>query len=260
MKPVDSLFAAIPPRFHEAVARIHALQRQDRYLAAFIFGSVARRETTAASDLDVCVITKEDNDPISILHLRIGGVKLDLSFYSMDQMSQQNKKALKKIPRVRPMLAESIVVFDKTGQLDVLRQEALRVMPAKHDEEELPHLRFLIYHMDDKVRRNVIQDPASAQLAIHMCLAELIDFHYGLQGHWRVSSKRILADLDAWDPSGAHLLRMLVIEPDLLGKFRLWSRFIDHVLEPFGGRGDISENPHVSACSVQGLRDLMAAA
>jgi predicted nucleotidyltransferase len=52
---------AIPERFLAAYQHIERLGQYDRYLAALIFGSLARGMTTEKSDLDVIVLVDEDN-------------------------------------------------------------------------------------------------------------------------------------------------------------------------------------------------------
>ena len=52
---------SIPERFLPAYQCIQQLEQYDRYLAAYIFGSVARGEATEQSDLDVHVMVDEDN-------------------------------------------------------------------------------------------------------------------------------------------------------------------------------------------------------
>jgi len=58
---VPEIPAAIPERFLPAYRCIQCLEQEERYLAAFIFGSLARGEATSHSDVDVNVIVNEDN-------------------------------------------------------------------------------------------------------------------------------------------------------------------------------------------------------
>jgi len=74
---------AIPERFAGAYNAIARLAYIDRYLGAFIFGSVARGTATAQSDLDARVLIDHENPCSNINHPVIGGVKLDLTFVSL---------------------------------------------------------------------------------------------------------------------------------------------------------------------------------
>ncbi|HJT55626.1 MAG TPA: nucleotidyltransferase domain-containing protein [Ktedonobacteraceae bacterium] len=76
----------IPERFLAAYQSIQQLEQHERYIAAFIFGSLARGETTEERDTDVKVIVSEDNPCSNINHPVIHGVKLDLTFISLDQL------------------------------------------------------------------------------------------------------------------------------------------------------------------------------
>jgi len=73
----------IPERFVATYNAIAQLAHADRYLGAFIFGSVARGTATAQSDFDVKVLIDRDNSCANINHPMIGGVKLDLTFVSL---------------------------------------------------------------------------------------------------------------------------------------------------------------------------------
>src|SRR5579871_5625908 len=103
--------STIPPRFHPAYQHIQRLAQHERYQAALIFGSLARGEATDASDMDVKVVTDEENPCANINHPVIGGVKLDLSFSSISQFRKDLDKEIATHERV-PILAESLIVFD----------------------------------------------------------------------------------------------------------------------------------------------------
>lgn len=224
----------------EAIERVKILAGDDRYLGAFIFGSVARGETTEYSDLDVKVVTKKENICPNINHPFIGGIKLDITFRSLKQLEHDLVKehAGGRIP----MLAESIIIFDKDGDLAKLKSACEKMRPPKAAPNKYQFIQFLVYHSDDKVRRNLEADPETSLLAMTTSLDEVVKTHYGLQGYWKVSSKRLLRDLDGWDPALAKMVRAFVRTADVGEKFRVWSDIIEHVLRPIGGRQKIQEN------------------
>ena len=80
---------AIPNRFEPAVTRVVKLQSRASYEAAFVFGSVARGDATAHSDLDVQVITTTKNQNIEVLHVTLDGAPVDLSFLSRQQLKNR---------------------------------------------------------------------------------------------------------------------------------------------------------------------------
>lgn len=234
-------FPAFPERFLAAVQAIERLQSHDRYLAAFIFGSLARLEATEKSDCDVQIIVNEDNPCTNINHPVIEGVKLDLTFLSLSQLKTRTQQEMEKRERL-PMIAEAVIVFDKTNQLLPLQEEAKQAQPMKTHPEELQFLQFMFFHGNDKVERNLEADPLTALLAMHVGLNEFLHYHYKIHQRWWVSSKRLLADLRSWDLSLAQLLERFVTTCEVQAKFAYWSAIIDHILEPLGGRQPIVEN------------------
>lgn len=243
----------IPPRFQKAVDRIRTLERHDRFLGAFIFGSVARGETTEHSDLDVKVVTDRENTCSNINHPLIARIKLDITFKSLKQLEREMvaEHAGGRIP----MLAESVIVFDKDGALAKLKAECEKMRPPRTAPDGHQFIQFMCYHADDKVRRNLENDPDTALLAMTVGLNDLLNMHIKLHGRWKVSSKRLFSEFDAWDPGLAALLRRFVRTADLKEKFHAWSDIIEHVLRPIGGRQSIKENN--CACASCG-RDLKA--
>jgi predicted nucleotidyltransferase len=240
-------FSAFPKRFLAAYQCIEQLGQYDRYLGAYIFGSFARGGTTEHSDLDVHVITDEDNLCTNINHPVIVGVKLDLSFRSLKQLKERTDREMEQRERI-PMIAESVIVFDKTHELERLQMQAKQVQPMKICSEELQFLQFMFFHGNDKVERNLEADPLTALLVMHVGLNEFLKYHYQIHQQWWVSSKRLLADLHRWDLPLAQLIEQFVTTCEVQAKFAYWSAIIDHILEPVGGRQPIAENN--CGCSV----------
>lgn len=234
-------FPAFPQRFLAAFQAIERLEAHDRYLGAFIFGSLVREEATEQSDCDVQVIVNEDNPCTNINHPIIGGVKLDLTFLSLEQLKARTQQEMEKRERI-PLIAEAVIVFDKTNQLSDLQAQAKQAQPMKTRPEELQFLQFMFFHGNDKVQRNLETDPLTALLVMHVSLNEFLHYHYQIHQKWWVSSKRLLADLRQWDPPLAQLLERFVTTCEVQTKFAYWSAIIDHILEPVGGRQPIAEN------------------
>ena len=237
----------IPPRFVPAYRQVERLQRHQRYLGAFIFGSVARDDATERSDLDVKVVVAEDNPCVNINHPVIGGVKLDVTFHSPAQLREATAREIAEGKRV-PMVAESLIVFDRTGELRALRDEARRAHPQPVTPADHQLLQFLVYHADDKARRALDEDTATAIFVLETGLLDVLAVHYRLRGRWWLSTKRLLGDLRGWDPVLATLVESFVATVGPTAKFAAWSAIVDHVLRPLGGRRPIAEN--TCACAV----------
>jgi hypothetical protein len=81
-------------------------------------------------------------------------------------------------------------------------------------------------------------DFASMQTNIN----DLLKVHYSLHQKWSKNDKRMLADLATWDGKMAGLLKEYLTETDVPKKYSLWSRMIDHTLQPIGGRFETLAN------------------
>jgi len=237
----------IPAVFAPAVRAVEALAAEDRYVAALIFGSVADGSATSQSDLDVRVVVDAENPCQNINHPRIGGVKLDITFRSQHQLEQQTEKEMRDGGRA-PMIAGGQVLFDKTGSLADLKASADAAQPRAYDPAAAQLDQFMLYHANDKVERALSADPESALYSMHATIGSVIEIHYRAHAYYRVSSKKLLADLERWDADLASLLRRFVAVGDVHPKFELWTQIIDRVAASLGGRQPIEEN--LCDCSV----------
>ncbi len=246
----------IPERFRAAYSAVEQLEQYDRYRAAYIFGSVARGQGTQHSDLDVHVVVDEDNVCTNVNHPIIAGVKLDLSFRSMQQVREHTQQIMEQRERP-PWIAESIIVFDKTNELAQLQAQARQAQPKSISPEEYQWIQFMFFHGNDKAQRNLEEDPITALFVMDVGINDFLHYHYQLQQRWWVSSKRLLADLRQWDSHLAHLLEQFVTTSDVHSKFAHWTAIIDHILEPLGGRQPIAENNCDCEVCQQDLAQLM---
>lgn len=78
-------------------------------------------------------------------------------------------------------------------------------------------------------------DPATASLLIGKAADQLIASHYALNRRWPAKTKRLLADLDSWDPTAAAHLRSALAGPDLAERRAALLALAGHVLAPLGG-------------------------
>lgn len=229
----------LPANFQTAIEKIRALERHDRYLGAFVFGSAARDEVTADSDLDVNVIVDEAKCDY-INHPFLEGIKLDITFLSHDELAERMRRQGTN-GRI-PMLAESLVLFDKTGALTALKKETQQIVLPRPSENDARLQQFMLYHADNKAKRNVEADPDSALLSMGIDINDVLKIHYKSHGRWWVSNKRVLADLDSWDAQLAELLRQFVRSADAKRKYLLYREIFDHVASSVGGQLAIEDN------------------
>lgn len=232
---------SLNPRFSKGIAKIKELAKEPRYQSAFIFGSVAEGTSNKMSDLDVKVIVDNDSDCENINHPNIDDYKLDITFRSFDQIKDftydENKKAERE-----PNLVRGVILFDKTGELTKLKQEIRDTKPPKYKQKDYQFVQFMLYHANNKVERFLRDDPEASLYSMHANIGEVLKIHFKLNGRWWVSSKNVIRSLDQWDKSLASLVRSFVKSSDIDDKFSLWSKIIDHVSKPMGGRQPIAEN------------------
>jgi len=234
--------------FLSAYKKIEKLQSFDRYDAAFIFGSIARGDQNTDSDFDVIVIVNENNSCKEINHPIINGIKLDITFRSLKQVKEDNDKTFKK-GEIFPMIAESIVVFDKTGKLTKYKTKFKNIKRRKAAKKDFQLIHFMLYHSDDKAKRNLESDKETALLALSININDILKFHYHIHGKWWLSNKRLLPDLRKWDSKMAKLVGQFVSTVDVNKKYKIWSKILDYVAEPIGGRKEIADvNCGCSVC------------
>ena len=227
------ILSAAPPHVREGIAALRRLARQERYRAAFIFGSVARGAATAQSDLDARVIVDDDSPCSQINHPMIAGAKLDLTFLSFAQLRRDTAREIEAARRI-PMIAESVILFDKDGDLARLQAEVATIAPRRSTPDDFHLLRFLIRHTYNKVANASERDPPTALLAMHLGLAEILDVERRLAGRWEVSSKRILPELGQREPELAAMIEQFVATAALPEKFALWQSLVARIARPLG--------------------------
>src|SRR3989344_4601596 len=232
---------SLPEKFQPAYKKVKQLEFEDRYLGAFIFGSLARGDSTEDSDFDVKVVVDQYNPCKNINHPVINGVKLDITFQSFNQLKEFTEQEIKKAERI-PMIAESRIIFDKTGNLTKLRRRVQKTMPKKANPKDYQHIQFMVYHANSKAEKYLKSSPESALLSMGININDILKNHYEIQGKWWVSDKRLLSDLKKWDPRLGILLKKFATTSEVKTKFAVWSKIIDHILKPIGGKQPISKN------------------
>lgn len=240
----------IPKPFLSAIKKIEDLKKYDHYLGAFVFGSLARGEQSAKSDLDVIVTVGKNSGCNEVNHPYINGIRLDISFRTIKQVTDQIERMVVKGEAI-PFIGESIIIFDKTGELRKLRTKYKKLKKKKAGKKDLQFIQYMIYHADDKTKRNLEDDPVTALFAMNININDILKFYYHINGRWWISNKRLISDLKTWDPSLARLIKKFILENELKAKYKIWSRILDHVAKPIGGRMKIIDmNCNCKDCKV----------
>ena len=223
----------LPRGFKTILLKIKNLERYDGYLGAFVFGSVARGEATKTSDIDVKVVTKSDSKCSKFTHPLIDNIKLDLNFNSRKQVVEFTKKEIEKSERI-PMIAESIILFDKNGQLQKIKDNALKAKPKKITNKDKRELLFMLYHADSKCQRFLKSDPESSLFSLGININDVLKCHYKINRKWWLSDKRILKDLNSWDQKLEKYIRKFSKSSNATLKFKYWVRILDYIARPIG--------------------------
>jgi|CXWL01.1.fsa_nt_gi predicted nucleotidyltransferase len=230
----------LPSHFQKAIKTLESLKELESFLGVFIFGSAVRGEVTADSDLDVRAIVSNRKTCAEINHPFILNIKLDISFNSYEEIKKETKTDIENSRRI-PMIAESIILFDKTGQLKQLKKLAQKSKPKKITKNDHSWIQFMVYHATNKAARHLISDPLSALLSMDSNLEEMLKFHYQINRRWWLSNKRLLKDIRDWDPKLNLILEKFLQTHDVMSKYHHWQEIIKHILEPLGGPKPISE-------------------
>lgn len=230
----------MPDKFKVVIEKIKNLQLHEKYESALIFGSLARNDFNAESDVDVIIITNSDYDN-TIIHPYINNIKLDLSYYSFKQLKETYGNNLDNLER-EPLIARSKILFDKTGNLTEFVEQLNKVQPKKWTAEVEANKRFLMYHANDKVSKNIEKDPISAMFSMHCEINDLLKVHYLINQKWWLSSKKLLADLKTWDSQMYLLLENFLVTTDVKKKYNYWTEIYNYILDQIGGFKSLEEN------------------
>ena len=223
----------LPVHFQDAIKKIKRLKKIDCYSGAFIFGSAARGKVTKDSDLDVKIILADKKGCTTINHPFINSIKLDVTFSSFDQAKKFADDDIAKGERI-PMIAESTILFDKTGKLQQLKKRAIKAKPKKLNHHDHTWIQYMVYHATDKAKRHLTSDPLSSLFSMDSNLEEMLKFHYQLNRRWWLSNKQLLKDIRKWDPKLNTLLEKFLLTHNVQRKFKLWKEITKHILIPMG--------------------------
>lgn len=226
------------PRLHNYKTQ-NSFGEQTYFGCIYIFGSIARGEFGKNSDIDVKVLV-DKSSCLHINHPYINGVKSDMTLMTYDDMVLMLDKQVAKKERI-PMIAESIIIFDKTGQLQKLKKKYSAIKPTKYRDFDYQNVIYLAQHFTDCISRNLEDDKITALLSMHINLQYLLEIRYLTLGRWQVGSKRLFKDIRSFDKPLSVLLKKYLKESDLKRKFELWLLIRDHILKPFGGAKPVRE-------------------
>lgn len=172
-----------------------------------------------------------------VSHPRLQGIAVDISFNSFESIERYIHKTLSAALRRKPWLYDSQILFDKQGRLhESARWVQQNAKPTLHTVDDDEDLQLTCYYALTKAQKFVATAPEVTLLVMQTDLNDLLRRHYKLQGRWWVSNKKLLRDLQCWDPAMYDHLRSFLTTLTIAEKFTAWSHMIDHLLAPIGGR------------------------
>lgn len=242
--------------FLSNVQKLKYFEKSELYTGAFIFGSVSRNEHNENSDIDVKVITTRKANCGKVSHPKLNNIKFDISFNTIKEFKIGTKKEIEDGNRI-PMIAESIIIFDKEGMLEKIKKKALKAKPKSLKKSEYDWSKFMLYHSHDKAQRNLKSDPAAANLAMGININDALKDHYKVNKRWWVSNKRLLKDLHEWDPKLEKILRQFSLENDINKKYKYFVKALDYISTPFGDWRNLEDtNCNCKLCK-QDLKNIL---
>jgi hypothetical protein len=205
--------------------------------AGFLAGSVVRGDATATSDLDIVIVTREAQT--AYRHsLYTSGWPVEAFVHTPDSyrifFASDAQRRRPSLPR---MCAEGIILVDRDGSAQRIKQEAQALLdqgPAPLSAAEVTHLR---YHLTDALDDFVGSERADESFFIAATIAELAAaLTLGYHRRWIGAGKWIPRALAAFDAQLAQRLIYAVERSARHGEREHLIRFAQDALELVGGR------------------------
>lgn len=130
------------------------------------------------------------------------------------------------------------VVYDPHGEVAALRAEAAarwQAGPAPIGARDAWQPRYFAADLLRDLQDIGAEDEATATLLLARAVEQLLRSHYRLQYRWIEKPKRLLADLQQWDPPAAQLARAALVSGPLAERSEALQQLAVHVLAPIGG-------------------------
>lgn len=180
---VPSPFSTLPSAFRPAYQAIQCLEQDEHYLAVLLFGPIPIGEPTGPSELEVQIIVHKDAACHNRSYLMLEGTRLDLLFLLLEQFRERVGCEIEQHNRlhnrVRPLaIAKSVVVFDKTGIVRHMQEEAQQEQPPSLSPRIQQFLQGLFSYYRTRIEHAMRYDPSSALYVMYDGLIGLIQFHY----------------------------------------------------------------------------------
>lgn len=192
MEPVEAARALVEERFPEC-------------LAAFVGGSVIAGRGTPTSDLDIVVITTREEAPYRE-SLMFGGWPVELFVHTIESYKWYfASDAKQRTPTLARMCLDSVILVNRDGVADAVRQEARQLIeggPAPLTGPELEFRRYMLTDLLDDFTGSA--RPEETVFIAASLLESSIDLVLAVNRRWSGKGKWVARALDAFDPALTH--------------------------------------------------------
>lgn len=210
----------------------------DDLIGVLVGGSRVRDEHGANSDFDVVVVVGRPER--KRWNFVIDGVEIETLINPLAQMKRYFADERDDGRGLMPHLcATGSIIFDPRGVVASLQSEARTIWqsgpPPLSQRERWQfryHVAVALRDLDDVVEA---RDESSATLLIGILRPKLIDMHYRIAGRWLQKPKRIIRELESWDPRMAALMIESLATQDMGSSTKTVRKLAFHVLSPIGG-------------------------
>ena len=224
----------LPAPFQVALDSIVAeLTTRGDLTGILFFGSAARGQSIAGSDLDLYAITSQDAR--GHLGRSIAGVPVEVSFGSIARMTAQVRQ---EVPTVVHAFATGQLLHDSTdGALAALCQEARTMWNRGPSAPPASAVLRFQFHLTDLARdlEAMPEKSAASALAGSECVRLALEAFCATTKRWMPPMRSILTMLDAQSPDLSVLVRQCA---DAGFPVSLTVGVADRVLRDLGGRLD----------------------
>ncbi|MDP2858431.1 MAG: nucleotidyltransferase domain-containing protein [Bacillota bacterium] len=198
----------------EEVAELLA---QPTTIGLAIFGSVARGDYRAGSDIELLVITHSTTGH-EVSSSRRHGVCIHKHLQRSVDLEARRQIDW----RIRPPFADGWIVIDGDGQLVKLKELDTQLAKAGRRNLAPEEVDRLGHSLRDRLQEleGLEKDPVALGLLYHALIREAIRAFYALAGRWEPGPKRLSADLRQHSPQFLALIKQALLQSSDLERAR----------------------------------------
>ncbi|UZE92957.1 MAG: nucleotidyltransferase domain-containing protein [Candidatus Nealsonbacteria bacterium] len=198
--------------------KVKELIKNPNVKGIIIFGSIARGDYDANSDIELKVIDKGIKDH-KVLLSREGEVDFNIHFNH--SLNLKKRKQVKW--RIEPPFAKSWIVIDKTGELRKLQQFDQKMSKKGREPLEKEEKLSFSHRLAELVRecKRFHNNPATLFLLLSEFIRSSLQFYYALNRIWWPGFKKVMDDIENRNSDIAKLIKEVISQGDPDYRIRL---------------------------------------